>query len=382
MINKNYNLDSYLNYFTGREDFVAVQGKDYYYPIKCKLDERIVTKHIDGIETFGVYVLSRQSQCNFICIDIDIEKNELSNVGFSDAQKKFDYLKDKLLKCRELFENVLFISKNILYEDSGGRGYHIWIFFDKPIEGHKALYLNDIFKNKLDFSFEFFPKQPTLNEKRKYGNLIKLPLGVHKKYNQRSKFFTINNTGIDMIEGVDENISHLVNIVKVKSEQVEEIIKKYTTIIKYDTEPLIQEQYESNERLIFKKNYTRLYSQCDAINRLRNKALSGGNLKHIEIFHLSNTLLSVQDSKDDIHNLIKSSIKEKYSYEITEKELELIAPLKPANCKTLIKHGICTGYCKEEFKNKSKDQFLSNTSPLYSLTPINTIKKLKLRLTY
>ncbi|MFA7288364.1 MAG: reverse transcriptase domain-containing protein [Melioribacteraceae bacterium] len=374
MITNKYDLDTFLNYFTGREDFIAVQGRDYYYPINHTLDESIVKKHIDGIETFGVYVLNNKSQCNFICIDIDIDKNELSKINFTDPQTKFDYLKNKLVPLKELLENQLFNSNNILYEDSGGRGYHIWIFFDKSIDGQNALILNEIIKKVLDFTFEYFPKQPLLTESRKYGNLIKLPLGEHKKYNKRSSFFTFDNHRIGLIEGIKDNIAHLERIVKVKQDQFNQVIEKHKISIRYDLQPFILEQYRCDDRIIYKKDFNKLYSQCSAISSLKNKALSGETLNHFELFYLSSTLLSVEDSNREIHSIIKSSLKEKYSYEITEKELQSIVPLHPANCKTLIEKGICEGYCKEEFRNKNEDPYLKNTSPLHSLVLIKEKK--------
>ena len=176
MISTTLILDKYINYFKGRKEFIAVQGSNHYYPIIQELNENVIIKHLEGIKTFGVYVLTKSSKCNFICIDIDIEKSELAQVNFADSNIKFEHLKKYLLKFQNLLEKKLFKPENILYEDSGGRGYHIWVFFEKPIEGYDAIFLNEIIKYKLDdFSFEFFPKQPVLNEKRKYVRILAIP---------------------------------------------------------------------------------------------------------------------------------------------------------------------------------------------------------------
>ena len=227
---------------------------------------------------------------------------------------------------------------------------------------------------KLDFAFEFFPKQPTLNDKRKYGNLIKLPLGEHKKYKQRSQFFILNDK-IVLLSDINQNIKHIDEIKRVNSTHIESIIEKYSHIVKYNSKTLIKESYTSNRRRFYEQDYTKLYSQCGAINRLKDKALLGKPLSHSEIFHLSNTLLSVKDSAVEIHKLIKSSFKNEYSLEATNRELALIAQFNPANCKTLIKKGICSGYCKEEFINRNEDPLLNNTSPLHFLTSIKIIKE-------
>ncbi len=365
-------LNTYLDYFKGREEFIAVQGTNYYYPIKQKLNENVLTKHIEGIKTFGVYVLTKLSKCNFICIDIDIEKIELSQVNFADSSIKFEYLKDQLLKFQNILEKEFFKPENILYEDSGGRGYHIWVFFEKPIEGHDALFINEILKNKLkDFSFEFFPKQPTLNEKRKYGNLIKLPLGEHKKYNNRSKFFTLIEGEIEIINDLNDNLKHLDSVVKIKSEKVFEIVNQYKKILKYETNIFIKEEYEPRRRKIYKNDIDKLFNNCSAINALKDKAIKKNALTHIELTNLSNTLLSLKDSRDYIHFLIKTSLGNKYSYQVAEKELKLIGKLQPANCRTLINSGICKEYCKPEFKKRCEDESLRNTTPLHSQVAIS-----------
>jgi TOTE conflict system primase-like protein/reverse transcriptase-like protein len=367
-----HRLDRYLDYFTGRKEFIAVQGTNHYYPIKQELNESILTKHIEGIKTFGAYVLTKTSKCNFICIDIDIEKKELTQVNFADSSKKFEYLKDQLLKFQNILEKELFKPENILYEDSGGRGYHIWMFFEQPIEGYDALFLNEILKNKLkDLSFEFFPKQPTLNEKRKYGNLIKLPLGEHKKYNNRSRFYTLKDGKIEIINDINENLKHLDSVVKIESEKVFEIVNQYKKILKYETNILIKEEYGPRRRKIYKNDIDKLFNNCSAINALKDKAIKGNALTHIELTNLSNTLLSLKDSREYIHYLIKGSLGNKYSYQVAEKELKLVEKLQPANCKTLINNGICKGYCKPEFKKRCEDESLRNTSPLHSQVSIS-----------
>ena len=244
------------------------------------------------------------------------------------------------------------------------------MFFENPIEGYDAIYLNEILKAKLDFSFEFFPKQPVLNEKRKYGNLIKLPLGEHKKYNQRSKFFTFEKDQIIFLESVENNLALIEKTVKVTKNEFLETIESFKTTIKYDSKPFIKVEFEPNNRKLYIKNLSKLFNGCNAINRLKVKAHNGEALSHLELFHLVNTMLSLKDTKDDIHNLIRSSFKKEYSYKITKKELSLLRKLQPANCKTLINQNICKGYCKPEFKKRNEDESLRNTSPLHSQIPI------------
>lgn len=180
----------YLYLFSGREDYFARQGQNYYHPINSAFDPYYLQLHFDGTETYGVYVLTSESNCNFFCIDLDIPKADLASVDFADRKAKYQYLSDSLYKILKIIRGVLKIPQEaILLEDSGGRGYHIWLFLEEPTAGIDAVRFHAILKSLVNVTFEFFPKQANLRPKRKLGNLIKLPLGVHRKYGSRSAFF-------------------------------------------------------------------------------------------------------------------------------------------------------------------------------------------------
>lgn len=88
---------NFLNFFKGREDYFALQGDDDYQPINQPLSEQYLEKHFNGFVTFGIYVLTKSSQCNFICIDIDISKSKLDDIKFKDQKKKYIHLKKEFV---------------------------------------------------------------------------------------------------------------------------------------------------------------------------------------------------------------------------------------------------------------------------------------------
>lgn len=362
-INK-YNLGEYLDYFKGREDYIACQGNTHYYPIKSALNEDLLLKHIDGIQTLGVYVLTKVSKCNFICIDIDIPKSKLSEVDFKDPKIKFESLKIHLFKViNDLTTGLSFSVNNLLLEDTGGRGYHVWIFFEEPIDGSIITQVNEILKVKYDFEFEFFPKQSSLNEERKYGNLIKLPLGLHKKYQQRSNFFTIEGEQIIVFDSVHSNLLYLHKIKKVNQSTIEKILEINGDVLVKATR-FEKEDFDIKERVLYKNNLKRLFTNCIALNQLSEKAKKGIKLSHLEAFHLSNTLLSVEDSRVDLDRLLKLSYAEDYDVEIANREISNIEQFRPSSCKTLIQCGICPKYCKREVEARNEDPLLKRTNPL------------------
>jgi hypothetical protein len=79
---------------------------------------------------------------------------------------------------------------NILVEDTGGRGYHLWILFEPPIPALVAYYVGRKFEQQPKVKCEVFPKQKVVEA---FGNLVKLPLGVHRKTGQRPKFVGVSS---------------------------------------------------------------------------------------------------------------------------------------------------------------------------------------------
>lgn len=233
-------LDTYLQLFRGREDYFAAQGKNWYTPVEKTLNEYYVCRHLEGDATFGIYVLNQSSCCRFVCIDIDIPKNDLSEVDFKNPSVKYNYLKNKIDDVQVVLSEKLGVPpESILLEDTGGRGYHMWVFFTEPIQGKTVFIFGEVLKNHLNFEIEFFPKQDRLTSSRKFGNLIKLPLGIHKKYDSFSFFFSMSSEGLQPIVGQEANIVHLQSIVLVVPGVIERAIETFASQITQREESII-----------------------------------------------------------------------------------------------------------------------------------------------
>ena len=356
----------YLSYFKGREDYFAFQGKDFYRPINQSLSSDYITNHFKGFVTFGIYVLTKSSLCNFICIDIDIPKSELDKVKFDDQNEKYKYLKDELFTLQKIIIEELKIDNNsILLEDSGGRGYHIWIFFEESIPGNDALKLFYIIKNFTDLDFEFFPKQSNLTERRRYGNLIKLPLGIHQNYNYQSVFFTISDSTISIISPLENNIKHLQKIKKVEKKKVEQIIRDNKNLIEEKTNLEIKnDDIPSGSRIYYEDELDFLFQNCNALNQLKKKAEQNVELSHAEMFHFANCILSIPDKEDFLVNIIQKSYGVNFNRDYTSREIALIKNLYPTSCNKLIQEGICKRYCNDSIKKLNSNTLYTNTTPL------------------
>jgi len=363
----------FLSFFKGHKDHFALQGDDYYRPINQPLSEQYLEKHFKGFVTFGIYVLTKSSKCNFICLDIDIPKSKLDDIEFKDRNKKYIHLKDKLNTLLNIIIEKLNIEKDsILLEDTGGRGYHIWIFFEDAITGKDALKLYHIIKNYIDLDFEFFPKQSNLTERRNYGNLIKLPLGIHQKYNCRSAFFTISDSSISIISPWEKNFIHLQNIKKVGKNNVEQIIKNNEALLEEEVILEIKnEKIPQGGRIYYKDDPNFLFENCRALNQLKNKAENNIKLTHAEMFHLTNVILSIPNTEESLIDIIRKSYGVNFNHPYTMREIDLIKELHPTSCNKLIQEGICDRYCNKTIEEKNSDPLRSNTTPLsFWLTPI------------
>ncbi len=145
--------------FSGQRRLFSSSGRSLLSDSISSRKKIFMTKHFNGIQTLGMYVLNTSNSCHFICIDIDIPKDKLSEIDFKNPASKFEYLKEEVFRIKKMLTGNLELNEeNILCEDSGGRGYHIWIFFESPYEGYKALSFCNCLR-EYNLTNEIFPKQ-------------------------------------------------------------------------------------------------------------------------------------------------------------------------------------------------------------------------------
>ncbi|RLJ03516.1 MAG: hypothetical protein DRP11_00550 [Candidatus Aenigmatarchaeota archaeon] len=153
--------------FVTRTDTYAVQRETgEYVRIPEPITDEVIKSHLRGEITVGVYQLSKDSKVKWICWDFDGNRSE--------ALKLFEYLRKK-----QQYQNA------VMLEHTGGRGAHVWLFFDPPIPAKAARNLAVKIASKVNVVCEIFPKQDSVDENG-FGNLVKLPLGIHRKYGKRS----------------------------------------------------------------------------------------------------------------------------------------------------------------------------------------------------
>ena len=358
------NIVCYLQLFKGRHDYFAEQGDDHYRPVHNPFGEFYLDQHLRGDATYGLYLLNSESYCHLLCVDIDIPKGDVCAIDISNRIEKYEYLRPKLQAVVDTLRiNLGVPSESILLEDTGGRGYHVWVFMAGPLDGRTAVRFGAVLKKHLTFEVEFFPKQGTLNENRKFGNLIKLPLGVHRKYGLRSVFFSICDNGLKFIDGVKENLSYLSSVVPAAPDAIAHSAQTLVNDLPVPDYALSELVTAVDGRPHYDGDPKTLLSQCTALCNIRLKAERGEALDRSEAFHFANAMLSVSGGEGCVHETMRLSFGQKYDQQLCQKEIDNILPLRPTSCFTLVQTSICPEYCKDSVRKRNEDPLAPNTSP-------------------
>jgi len=183
--------------FAGREDIHARQwagsgGEGGYSPVNEPLTAAVVRNHLFGTYTVGVYPIRLDGTCTFFALDLDIDKATLEQAHGQPAFAR--QVRDTLrAEARRLLDVLRGLGFSPLFEDSGYKGRHYWVFLEQP---ETAEVLHQLGRQFLAWQtpqvarglhLEFFPKQGGRRGKG-LGNLIKLPLGIHRRTGRRSAF--------------------------------------------------------------------------------------------------------------------------------------------------------------------------------------------------
>lgn len=192
-------LVRFLAFFGGREDVYARQwyssGRDRggYSPVHEPLTPSVLRRHFLGEVTLGVYPVRLDGTCVFAAVDLDIPPPVLdaARADASLARRVATRLQQATAEARSLLSDFGF---TVIVEDSGYKGRHLWLPLDSPVPARLLRDLGTgverVLRGVVDrdlLTVETFPKQAEVRGKG-LGNLIKLPLGIHRRSGRRSAF--------------------------------------------------------------------------------------------------------------------------------------------------------------------------------------------------
>lgn len=170
-------VQQFKSVFRGRIDDFALQNEDGSYKRAGRpLQDADLAAHLDGEKSVGLYLVSPGNNTTWHTV---LDLDELSD-------EKRDALFNAAVELGIAMDAVCL-------EFSGSKGYHVWLRYDSPVPAAKAKRLGELIAQVADLSgaVEVFPKQAQVAEGG-YGNLVKLPAGVHRKSRKRSEILYPN----------------------------------------------------------------------------------------------------------------------------------------------------------------------------------------------
>jgi len=187
--------------FSGRENVYARQwaaegGEGGYTPVREPLTVAAARNHLLGNITVGVYPVRLDNTVTFFAFDIDIRKRALARARGSLAEAR--RIKEAVAQESQRMQAELAgLGLSALLEDSGYKGRHLWVFLEAPedaavVRQFGALFMRSCPLGAPDLQLEFFPKQASTGSG--IGNLIKLPLGIHRRTGRRSRLLQEDGT--------------------------------------------------------------------------------------------------------------------------------------------------------------------------------------------
>jgi hypothetical protein len=186
----------FMDLFSGRPDCFARQwadrtaGKSGYVPVRHPIRQEDLDAHLKGHETLGIYLIHRDGSVKTAVIDADLSPSlrdpAALKANFSAVKKESTWMASRIIELSPT------AGVRPLIENSGGKGFHFWYFFESPVPAGRARaalthIVNRIKGDLSHFRLEVFPKQDHLSGQG-LGNLVKLPLGIHRKTGKRSYF--------------------------------------------------------------------------------------------------------------------------------------------------------------------------------------------------
>ena len=197
-----HHLTAFLSLFAGREGVYARQwvsptGESGYTPVHEPLTAKVAENHLLGNHTLGVYPVRLDNSVGFIAFDLDLAKFAVNQA--LPSQRLFEALMAKVHRqaCR-LLDLAAAQDLPAYLEDSGFKGRHVWIFLQEPVPAGVARKCAELLAARLlplppEITLEVFPKQAHVKP-GSLGNLIKLPLGIHRRTGRRAVFLTPEGT--------------------------------------------------------------------------------------------------------------------------------------------------------------------------------------------
>lgn len=324
----------YMELFVGREDLYAVDGfndshRRHMEEVLSPLISDVVKRHIGGRETIGTYIQRSNGTVKYMVLDLDISKGILLQGAGTECMQ--EYLKECGGIAAEILKELNHMGLTGYLEQSGYRGYHIWIFFSEWIPVRYANFLADVIEKRKSqlwrggrIQVEYFPNKTRIRNDKK-GQVIKLPWGIHPKTGQRSFFLDCN------LQKISPQITILEDVARYSLNTIKKVIAANHSAENFESEKNYTEVDKNLEDFeIVSDSVLSVMNSCNLIRFLCQKARRIHYLNHYERLSILYVFGHLgDDGKEFIHKIMSFTLN--YSYQVTQKFI-LRCPEKPVSC--------------------------------------------------
>lgn len=322
-------IQKYMKLFAGREDTygreeIDAKKKRCVEQILEPLTEDMVKYHLDGSCTLSTYLQRSNMTVKYLVIDIDISKRHILKLGDEEAIHR--YLPEAAMVAHSFLKKLKQMGLKGYLEDSGYRGYHIWLFFTEWIPTRYVIMLTDILSEQVpleseNVTVEYLPNKTRIKAGSP-GQAIKLPLGFHIHTGNRSTFLTDDLTAyIPKIKDLADTALFSLNALK-------RIIGMYTDSQTETVQRKVDLALEEFGEL--PDSVSVVLKKCNLMRYLCQKARTTGYLSHFERLSVLYVFAHLgEDGKNFVHTVMEFTLN--YQYHVTEKFIQKL-PAKPISC--------------------------------------------------
>ena len=326
-------MNRYMELFVGREDLYALDELDknqrrHSAEVLQPVTVDSLQKHFRGTETINTYIQRTNGTVKYLILDLDISKGIL--LQCKDEDQKIHYLKKCLTIAVGILKELSHLGVNGYLEQSGCRGYHIWIFFTEWLPVRYANLLADIIEQKTgalwkesEIQVEYLPNKTRL-KKGKRGQTLKLPWGIHPKSGNRSCFLdTALRPYVPQTTVLKEIVQYPLNTIK-------RIISAHQDLQAGDSDKMQEVDRDLQAFEPIGEVVRVVLASCNLLRYLCQKSRKAQYLTHFERL----TVLYVfghlgEEGKEFVHKVMSFTLN--YSYQTTQKFINRL-PEKPVSC--------------------------------------------------
>lgn len=163
MTDNRYLARRMLHLFFVRRDAYGIETPKGWITVKKPVTSDLILRHLEGGPCLGAHPIGADNRCRWIGWDAD------------------EHEKAALIVKKAV---ATYPRSSVLFNFTGGRGYHVRVFFNRSIPAAEAHRLARQLAEGIE-GVEFFPKQPHISSEG-FGNFMRLPLGRHRKTGRTS----------------------------------------------------------------------------------------------------------------------------------------------------------------------------------------------------